>query len=143
MYYSKKRKWAERTGRTFTIEQEWLDGQTTKLPFTLTGAQQKTLVDILQDLGSGQPMNRLVQGDVGSGKTVVAALAAGIIVREGAQVAILAPTSILAEQHYISFSNFLAGEDGLLQPEEVQLMLGGNPGKRKRRNSGRPGRWAH
>jgi len=126
-----KRQWAERTGQPFTVEQEWLNGEIAKLPFQLTSAQQNTLVDILQDLASGQPMNRLVQGDVGSGKTVVAALAAAVVLKEGSQVAILAPTSILAEQHYISFTNFLAGEDGLLQPDQIQLMLGATPEKIK------------
>ena len=60
-------------------------------------------------------MNRLLQGDVGSGKTVVAALAAGIIASNGAQAAIMAPTSILAEQHYRNFTRLLTGENGILQ----------------------------
>jgi ATP-dependent DNA helicase RecG len=126
-----KRQWAERTARPFTVEQAWLDEQITRLPFKLTTAQHNTLVDILKDLASGRPMNRLVQGDVGSGKTVVAALAASVVLNAGAQVAIIAPTSILAEQHYLSFSNFLASEGGLLQPEQVKLMIGATPEKEK------------
>jgi ATP-dependent DNA helicase RecG len=69
-------------------------------------------------------MNRLIQGDVGSGKTVVAALAAGMITSNGAQAAIMAPTSILAEQHYRSFTNLLKD---LLQPEEIRLLVGDTP----------------
>jgi ATP-dependent DNA helicase RecG len=68
-------------------------------------------------------MNRLLQGDVGSGKTVVAALAALMIVRGGGQVAIMAPTSILAEQHYQSFSRLMIGE-GMLQEGQVRLLTG-------------------
>jgi ATP-dependent DNA helicase RecG len=79
--------------------------------------------DICVDVGSGRPMNRLIQGDVGSGKTVVAALAALMIVRSGPQVAIMAPTSILAEQHYKSFSRLMAGE-GLLQENQIRLLTG-------------------
>ena len=74
------------------------------LDFTLTDAQIKVLKEIRLDLCAGKPMNRLIQGDVGCGKTIVAALIAAIIVGEGEQVAIMAPTEILAEQHYNSFN---------------------------------------
>ena len=74
-----------------------------QLPFRLTGAQNRAVEDILKDLASGSPMNRLVQGDVGSGKTMVAAAAAYCAVRNGRQAAMMAPTEILAEQHYESF----------------------------------------
>ncbi len=77
------------------------------LPFTLTGAQARVLSDIDRDLGAGVPMLRLVQGDVGSGKTVVAALAALAAVDAGWQAAVMAPTEILAEQHYRHFSRWL------------------------------------
>lgn len=70
------------------------------LPFTLTGAQQRVVKEIYQDLHSGHQMNRLVQGDVGSGKTMVAFLSMLICIGSGAQVAMMAPTEILAEQHY-------------------------------------------
>lgn len=78
------------------------------LPFPLTGAQKRATWEILQDLEKSTPMNRLLQGDVGSGKTVVAALAAHQAVHSGAQVALLAPTAILATQHAESFSELLA-----------------------------------
>ena len=77
-----------------------------QLPFSPTGAQQRVFGEILKDLNTGQPMLRLVQGDVGSGKTLVAALAAASVVQAGFQVAIMAPTEILAEQHYRNFSQW-------------------------------------
>ena len=78
------------------------------LPFRLTGAQQRAIDEILADLGSGAPMNRLVQGDVGSGKTMVAAAAAYCAVQNHRQAAMMAPTEILAEQHFHSFSKLFA-----------------------------------
>ena len=77
------------------------------LPFTLTGAQTRAIGEISEDLRRGAPMNRLVQGDVGSGKTMVAAAAAYLAVRNGHQAAMMAPTEILAEQHYASLSKLL------------------------------------
>jgi ATP-dependent DNA helicase RecG len=78
------------------------------LPFGLTGAQQRVLAEIERDLAQRFPMQRLLQGDVGSGKTIVAALAALQAVENGAQVAIMAPTEILAEQHFRKFSTWLS-----------------------------------
>ena len=72
------------------------------LPFTLTGAQQRAVTEIIRDFQKGAPMNRLVQGDVGSGKTMVAAAAAYCAARNGKQSALMAPTEILAEQHFHS-----------------------------------------
>ena len=74
------------------------------LPFTLTGAQSRAVGEIREDFRRGIPMNRLVQGDVGSGKTMVAAAAAYCAARNGAQTALMAPTEILAEQHFASLS---------------------------------------
>jgi len=78
------------------------------LPFTLTGAQRSAINEILSDLGRGIPMNRLVQGDVGSGKTMVAAAAAYLAIQNGHQAALMAPTEILAEQHYASLGRLFA-----------------------------------
>ncbi len=78
------------------------------LPFRLTGAQQRAIGEILEDFRKGAPMNRLVQGDVGSGKTMVAAAAAYCAIRNGCQAALMAPTEILAEQHYQSLGRLLA-----------------------------------
>ena len=77
------------------------------LPFELTAAQDRALAEILRDLDAETPMNRLLQGDVGSGKTVVAALAALVAAAAGAQTAIMAPTELLAEQHAASFGRWL------------------------------------
>ena len=78
------------------------------LPFSLTGAQRRSIEEIARDLGSGAPMNRLLQGDVGSGKTMVAAAAAYLAIGNGKQAAFMAPTEILAEQHYQSLSKLFA-----------------------------------
>ena len=78
-----------------------------RLPFALTGAQQRVSDEIAADLARAHPMQRLVQGDVGCGKTVVAALAAVSVIEAGYQVAIMAPTELLAEQHYANFANWL------------------------------------
>ena len=78
------------------------------LPFSLTGAQRRAIEEILGDFRKGAPMNRLVQGDVGSGKTMVAAAAACCAIRNGRQAALMAPTEILAEQHYQSLGRLLS-----------------------------------
>ena len=78
------------------------------LPFELTGAQHRVLTELMQDFGTGKPMIRLVQGDVGSGKTVVAALACLPVVTSGYQAALMAPTEILATQHQQNFCSWLA-----------------------------------
>ena len=77
------------------------------LPFELTQAQKRAIGEILEDLSSGAPMNRLVQGDVGSGKTMVAAAAAFLAAKNGRQAALMVPTEILAEQHHQSLSRLL------------------------------------
>ncbi len=125
-----KRNWQAGTAQVFEIQDEWLAHQTSLLPFTLTQAQQKALVDVRKDLASGHPMNRLLQGDVGSGKTVIAALGMGIVTSQGAQAALMSPTSILAEQHYRNLSQLLAN-DGLLKPEEIRLLVGDTPENEK------------
>ena len=84
------------------------------LPFDLTGAQEKTFSEISQDLSKPYPMQRLLQGDVGSGKTIVAALAALQAIENGYQVAFMAPTEILAEQHYQKLSNWFKSIFGSL-----------------------------
>ena len=86
-----------------TLKQQLL----ASLPFTPTGAQQRVVADIEADLAKSQPMMRLVQGDVGSGKTLVAALAALRAIEHGYQVALMAPTELLAEQHVANFSQWL------------------------------------
>ncbi|HEY5902291.1 MAG TPA: ATP-dependent DNA helicase RecG, partial [Anaerolineales bacterium] len=122
-----KRDWKKAEGRHFNVADDWLNARLQSLPFILTSAQQKALTEIRRDLDSGQPMNRLLQGDVGSGKTVVAALAAAVIAAGGAQTAVMTPTGILADQHYRTFRDLLAGEGGTLRQEEVRLLVGDTP----------------
>ena len=78
------------------------------LPFQLTGAQQRVLQEIRGDMAQTYPMHRLLQGDVGSGKTIVAALSALVAIEAGFQVAVMAPTEILAEQHLLKFEQWFA-----------------------------------
>jgi ATP-dependent DNA helicase RecG len=122
-----KRDWQAVEARVFEAPDEWMQTRLAALPFELTAAQQRALNEIRADLKAGRPMNRLLQGDVGSGKTVIAALAAGLIVNADAQAAVMAPTSILADQHFHSFQNLLAGEAGLLQEAQVRLLVGDTP----------------
>ncbi|MEO2099355.1 MAG: DEAD/DEAH box helicase, partial [Flavobacteriaceae bacterium] len=86
------------------------------LPFNLTEAQKRVVKEIRTDLGTGRQMNRLLQGDVGSGKTIVALLAMLIAIDNKFQACLVAPTEILAQQHYQSLSE-------LLQETEVQIKL--------------------
>jgi ATP-dependent DNA helicase RecG len=79
------------------------------LPYSLTRAQQSVLYDMVNDLQSGRRMNRLIQGDVGSGKTAVAMAAAYLAVANGYQAAVMAPTEVLARQHFAQFSGYLTG----------------------------------
>ena len=97
------------------------------LPFELTGAQKRAIGEIVKDLGRGAPMNRLVQGDVGSGKTMVAAAAAYLAANNGRQAALMAPTEILAEQHHASLAR-LFGPLGL----RTALLTGSMTPKEKR-----------
>ena len=99
-----------------------------RLPFTLTRAQQRVAGEIRRDLARAEPMQRLLQGDVGSGKTIVAALAALQAIESGYQVAFMAPTEILAEQHYRKLATWL---DGL--PLSIAWLSGGLPAKERKK----------
>ena len=99
-----------------------------RLPFTLTRAQQRVVAEIRRDLARAEPMQRLLQGDVGSGKTIVAALAALQAIESGYQVAFMAPTEILAEQHYRKLAAWL---DGL--PLSIAWLSGGLPAKDRKK----------
>ncbi len=99
-------------------------------PYTLTGAQHRVVNELTEELTRDIPSNRLIQGDVGSGKTLVALFAMLLAVESGHQAALMAPTEILAEQHYSSISETLAGKDarvelltGSLTPSERQSIL--------------------
>jgi ATP-dependent DNA helicase RecG len=141
-----KQIWQDRAAHTFEVGPEWLQNQLERLPYNLTDAQHKAIYDVQTDLTSGRPMNRLLQGDVGSGKTIVAALAVAMVTHHYAQAALMAPTSILAEQHYTNLLTVLTragmtrpaspSEDTIpappLRPDEIRLMVGATPENEKR-----------
>jgi len=104
LYFKKKQEVF--SGYSFKKNLLLSDFYTKHLPFSLTEAQKRVVKDCYKDMSSGKQMNRLVQGDVGSGKTIVAFLCMLLAVEEGAQVAFMAPTEVLAEQHYSSISNY-------------------------------------
>ena len=107
-------------------ENKILDNILTSLPFKLTGAQDRALNEIIKDMNSSNSMNRLVQGDVGSGKTIVALLALSYCVLNGYQGALMAPTEILAQQHYLSFADTLK-DFGI----KIELLVGSLTKKQK------------
>lgn len=109
------------------IKKDYTEEFLTKLPFTPTTAQSNAISDGIRDMGLHEPMNRLLQGDVGSGKTCVAAALVYTAAKNGIQSALMAPTSILATQHYNSFRSLFEGS-GI----SVALLLGSTKPKEKR-----------
>ncbi len=115
------------------FQQKFIQKLVKSLPFRLTNAQRRATWEILQDLEKPTPMNRLLQGDVGSGKTIVAALAAAQATQNGYQTAFLAPTAILATQHFESLQNLfdsLAGDMDELRVPRIALLTGATPHKK-------------
>jgi ATP-dependent DNA helicase RecG len=103
----KKTKARAATGISFTVTERTRERIKAMLPFKPTSAQRRVMQEIADDMKRPHPMNRLLQGDVGSGKTIVAAQAAVIAIENGYQVSVLAPTEILATQHYLYFKRLL------------------------------------
>ncbi|HZH03918.1 MAG TPA: ATP-dependent DNA helicase RecG [Myxococcaceae bacterium] len=114
-------------GQAFDTSPERLARAASMLPFTLTPAQARVVEDIRVDMARAEPMSRLIQGDVGSGKTAVAAVAAALAIQDGAQVAVMAPTEILAEQHRTVFDRWLSQ----LGFKTVLLTAGGTAKQRR------------
>lgn len=110
------------------VGEHFLDFYHNHLPFTLTGAQQRVIKEMHADMKSGRQMNRLLQGDVGSGKTLVALLVMLLAIDNGLQTCIMAPTEILAEQHLATFRSFLGD-----MPVRAELLTGVVKGKRRQR----------
>lgn len=106
-----KKRLAREKAPAFLVSDEMLAKDLSRLPFALTAGQKKALGEIMNDLKRPVPMNRLLQGDVGSGKTVVAALAALVAARNGCQVAVMAPTEVLARQHFHTFRALFSALD--------------------------------
>ena len=117
-----RREWQAQPAQPMTQGDELLARFRDSLPFALTGAQSRVVGEIRRDMAGTLPMNRLLQGDVGAGKTVVAAAAMVIAVANDAQAAMMAPTEILAEQHYQGLRKLLADLD-----IEVRLLTGSTP----------------
>jgi len=122
--------WRSKPGRPLTIDEQLLESFLRSLPFTLTNAQQRVLREIINDLRQPRPMSRLLQGDVGSGKTVVAAAAMLVTVANGCQAVMMAPTEILAEQHHKTIIELLANFEW---PITVRLLIGSLTSSEKER----------
>jgi ATP-dependent DNA helicase RecG len=118
---------AERKPRSVVVTDEIRESARQVLPFKLTGDQKKVIGEIVTDMKRPQPMNRLLQGDVGSGKTIVALMAALVAMENGFQVAFMAPTEILAEQHFITIRKLLEASRF-----RIALLTGATPARRRR-----------
>ena len=123
----KRRASAEMKPRPVIITDEMRESARRVLPFRLTGDQKKVIAEIVGDMKRPHPMNRLLQGDVGSGKTIVALMAALVAMENGFQVAFMAPTEILAEQHYINIRRLLESSRF-----RMALLTGTTPAKKRR-----------
>jgi len=123
-----RREWQDAPGVNIPTDIESLKEFIRTLPFQLTAAQKRVIGEIAADVAKPLPMNRLLQGDVGSGKTVIAAAIVVSVVRAGFQAALMAPTEILAEQHYRGLSHLL-GELGIT----VHLLTGSTPAEEKQK----------
>ncbi|MBC7250919.1 MAG: ATP-dependent DNA helicase RecG [Anaerolineae bacterium] len=116
--------WRSQTGKALHINHQLIQEFIQSLPFTLTNAQQRALSEILADMQQPYPMSRLLQGDVGSGKTVVATAAMLAAVGSDTQAALMAPTEILAEQHFKTISSLLEGFTLGSRPLQIRLLTG-------------------
>jgi ATP-dependent DNA helicase RecG len=127
---AQKTEWSSQTARRYPLSADKISLSESRLPFQLTGDQKHAVKEILTDMDSGHPMNRLLQGDVGSGKTVVAKFAIQAVLGNGAQAAVMAPTSILAEQHFRTLTQLLT-QDELINEDEIALLIGSTPQKER------------
>jgi ATP-dependent DNA helicase RecG len=135
----KRRRMRERVGTAFTTGPEVREALKKVLPFHPTAAQKRVLAEIVGDMRRPQPMRRLLQGDVGSGKTIVAMQAALVAIENGYQAALMAPTEILATQHYLSARKLLADaiSPATGRPYKVALLTGSLDDRTKRETQGR------
>jgi len=123
----KRRAEADLKARSVVITDSIRESARRVLPFKLTGDQKNAVAEIVKDMQRPQPMNRLLQGDVGSGKTIVALMAAIVAMENGFQVAFMAPTEILAEQHFINIRRLLESSRF-----RMALLTGSTPAKKRR-----------
>lgn len=124
-----RHQWRSEPGQPIPVREDVLQAFIGGLPYELTAAQRRALEQIVNDLRSDQPMTRLLQGDVGSGKTVVATAALALTASAGAQAALMAPTEILAEQHYQTITRLL--DQSLDLDLQVRLLTGNVTGKER------------
>ncbi len=125
-----RRKYIKRKDATkFVVPEKIVKKYLTELPFSLTEDQTKVLHEIIEDLGSGHPMMRMIQGDVGCGKTIVAFIVSRIISEQGKQVALMCPTEALAQQHYKSFQELI---EKFKLKLKIGLLLGSTKAKEKK-----------
>jgi ATP-dependent DNA helicase RecG len=120
-----RRKWRQEPSRAIAIDSGFMDRFETALPYALTGAQRRTISEVFRDIQDTAPMSRLLQGDVGAGKTVVATAALMAAVLNHSQAVLMAPTEILAEQHFKTIQNIMPalGEKFGVAPR-VRLLIG-------------------
>ncbi|MDQ3169598.1 MAG: ATP-dependent DNA helicase RecG [Acidobacteriota bacterium] len=123
----RRRQRADRKRRSVVIDDRVRDAARAVLPFKLTGDQKRAVKEIVDDMARPEPMNRLLQGDVGAGKTIVALLAALVAMENGFQVAFMAPTEILADQHFMTIRRRLDASRF-----RVALLTGSVPAKKRR-----------
>ncbi len=135
----KRKRMRERVGTQFATGPGVREAVKQMLPFHPTAAQKRVLGEIVEDMRRPQPMRRLLQGDVGSGKTIVAMQAALVAIENGYQAALMAPTEILATQHYLGARKLLEGKisPSTGQPYRVTLLTGSLDEERKREGRGR------
>ena len=122
---SNRRDWQAVPADPITVEDNFIESFADAVfPYELTGAQRRAIEDVRRDIVKTTPMNRLLQGDVGAGKTAVAAVVMAMAVAGGKQAALMAPTSILAEQHYRNIQSLMMNMPGREQPVVVGLLTG-------------------
>lgn len=124
--------WQSNPARAIKADPKLVEHIISSLPFELTGAQRRALREILNDLAGDRPMSRLLQGEVGSGKTVVAFIAMLVTVAAGYQAAMMAPTEILAEQHYQTITTLLKNMELPFSPR-VRLLIGSTKPSEKKK----------
>ena len=123
-----KRKQKRHHAVPLITEGSWSDEVKDNFPFALTNAQERVVAEVKEDISQEVPMMRLVQGDVGSGKTIVAALAAALAIDSSFQVAFMAPTTLIAEQHFVSLKSFFGKE-----ASKVALLTGSTSVKARKK----------
>ncbi len=120
-----KSKLAQEKSEAVLFDREFLSKLLADLPFVLTNSQKEVLHEVLTDIQRSRPMNRLLQGDVGSGKTVIAAIAAILAAKNGQQTAILAPTEVLAQQHHRTITKLFKDFE-----DKIEILTGGSKAKK-------------